>query len=309
MISRDLTVLDNVTTILLFLEFLANSGLSSRVIHNYVSALKFLFDSYAWSTAVVDSSLIKRTLRGIKFLIRRDPIPKDIFSFQQIHEICQLCGAFDNPITYRSAFLLGFYGFLRILNVAPPFAKSFLNDKHLLRQDATFASPGLHLNFKWTQNIQAPEKTHTIKLPYVQDPMLCPTQSIASLLDKISFPLSAPLLVFPDGSLLTQPLMRKRLATILRLMDLPLLGFGYHTFRRSRATLAFDSNIALQNIKMHGAWQSDAVCTYILDNPSLTSPVSLPTFSQLPNIMLIVLGSFPLSLFLPCCKLHVTLTG
>ena len=86
-------------------------------------------------------------------------------------------------------------------------------------------------------------------------------------------------LSFQDGSL-SQSLLRKRLATILKLMDLPLLGFGFHTFCRSGATLAFDSNIPLHNIKKHGVWNSDAVWSYISDNTSLQVPL---LFQHLAN--------------------------
>ena len=281
-ISRGLTVLDEVTTVLLFLEFLATNGLSSRVIVNYVSALKFAFDSYGWSTMVFESPVIRWMLRGIKFSISKQPSPKGVFSFHQICHISYLCDSFDNPFTYRLAFLLGFYGFLRISNVAPPFTKSFSVHKHFQRQDVVLAPPGVHLNLKWAKNIQAPERTHTIKLPAVQDPLLCPTQSVTTLLTLVSLPPSAPLLVFKDGSLLTQSLLRKRLATILKLMDLPLLGFGFHTFCRSGATLAFDSNIPLHNIKNHGVWNSDAVWSYISDNTSQALQVPL-LFQHLAN--------------------------
>ena len=74
-ISRGLTVLDQVTSVL-FLEFLATNALSQRVIVNYVSALKFAFDSYGWCTTVFESPLIRRMLRGIKFSISKQPSPK-----------------------------------------------------------------------------------------------------------------------------------------------------------------------------------------------------------------------------------------
>ena len=175
-ISRGLTILDPVTSVLLFLEFLATNALSQRVIVNYVSALKFAFDSYGWCTTVFESPLIRRMLRGIKFSICKQPSPKGVFSFHQVRHISQLCDSFDNPITYRLAFLLGFYGFLRISNVAPPFAKSFSTHKHFQRQDVVLAPPGMHLNLKWAKNIQAPERTHTIKLPSVQDPLFSQSQ-------------------------------------------------------------------------------------------------------------------------------------
>ena len=225
-------------------------------------------------------------LRGSKFSICRNPIPKGIFTLVLIREISRLCDAFNDPLTYRVAFLLGFYGFLRISNVAPPFSKSFSSQKHfLLSCLPPPPPPGIHLNIKWAKNIQAPEKVHTVKLPRVRDPVLCPTQSISQLLQSIPLPPSAPLLVLRSGSCLTQTLVGKRLASILKLMDLPLLGFGYHTFRHSGATLAFDSNIPLHNIKIHGAWQSDAVWTYISDNISQALQVPL-AFQRLANSLI-----------------------
>ena len=140
---------------------------------------------------------------------------------KQIREISRLCSIFDNMLTYRSAFLLGFYGFLCISNVAPPFQKSFSVDKHLLRQDVMFHPPGLILN------LNGPERVHTIKLPHVQDPVMYPTQSIPALFKAIPLPPTAPLFMLEDGVLLTQTLLRKHLVTILRPMDLPLMGFGY----------------------------------------------------------------------------------
>ena len=132
------------------------------------------------------------------------------------------------------------------------------------------------------KNIQAPERVHTIKFPMVQDPVMCPILSLSLLLKSHSLPSSAPLLVLNDGALLTQSLLRKCLATLLRILNLPLLGFGYHTFRRSGATLAFDTNISLQNIKLHGAWQSEAVWSYISENTSQALQILLP-FQQLAN--------------------------
>ena len=191
-ISRGLTVLDDATSVLLFLKFLAFNGLSYRVINNYVSALKFFFESYTWTLQVFESHLIRRMLRGIKLSVYKQPTPKGVFSLEQIHEICRLSNQFDNPMTYRVAFLLGFCGFLRISYVAPTCQKSFMREKHLLRQGVVFQHPGLHLNLKWAKNIQALEKAHTIKLPYIQGSIICPTQSLSPLLQLHSLHPSVP---------------------------------------------------------------------------------------------------------------------
>ena len=123
-------VLDNVNCVLLFLEFLAINGLSFRVINNYMSALKFYFESYSWSLGVLESHLVRRMMRDIRTSVQKNPTPRGLFSLHQIRKISRLCGEFDNPMTYRVAFLLGFYGFLRISNVAPLSAAGFLKEKH-----------------------------------------------------------------------------------------------------------------------------------------------------------------------------------
>ena len=189
----------------------------------------------------------------------------------QICEICRFCSDFDNTLTYRAAFLLEFYGFLRISNVAPAFQKSFSPDKHLLRQDDIYQSPSLHLRLKWAK--KAPEKVHTIKLPHVHDP----TQCVAALLQDIPLPPSAPLLILDDGTLLTQFLLKITVGYYCTPYGSS--PFGFHTFRRS---VAYDPNVLLQNMVAYGAWQSGMVWTYISGNTTQALQVSL-VFQQLAN--------------------------
>ena len=85
--------------------------------------------------------------------------------------------------------------------------------------------------------------------------------------------------------LLTQSHLRRRLATLVRSLGLPITGLGFHSFRRSGATLAYDANISLTAIKMHGVWNSDAVWSYISDNTSQSYQVPL-AFQSLANSLL-----------------------
>ena len=163
--------------------------------------------------------------------------------------------------------MVAFYGMLHISNIAPtPFSKAFDPNKHLLHRDIQFKHPGIHLHLKWAKNIQAAEKTHIVKLPVVQDPVLCPVATLQALINKLVLSSDQPLFVFDDFSLLTQPMLRNRLAIFLRMMDLPLLGYRFHTFRRSSTTIAFDADISLASIQIHGAWCSNSVWLYISDN-------------------------------------------
>ena len=135
---------------------------------------------------------------------------------------------------------------------------------------------------KWAKNLQAPERIHVVKLPCVEDPLMCPTQTLHLLLQKHVLKPSDPLLVLDDFTLLMQCLLRCRLATFVRTMGLPIQGHGFQSFHRSGATLAYDSNVSLSSIKMHGVWNSDAIWSYISDNTSQSLQVPF-TFQSLVN--------------------------
>ena len=214
-LSHHITQFDSVPTILEFLELLAANALTYRVIVNYVSALKCMFGKYGWSTQTFESPLVKRILKGVNYTVHTPPSPKGLFSLQQIKEISRLCEIYESSLTYRAAFLLGFYGLLRISNIAPPFPKAFDPAKHLLRRDVAFIYPGTHISLKWVKNLQAPKRRHTVKLPVVHDPLLCPTQTLQALLKKRVLKPSDPLLVLDDYTLLSQSHLRRRLATLV----------------------------------------------------------------------------------------------
>ena len=105
----------------MFLEFLAANGLSHRVVLNYISAFKYMFVRYGWQVITLEASLVKHMLDGIKLSIRHVPIPKAVFSLQQIRQIARFCDLFPDSSLFRVAFLLAFYALLHISNVAPRF--------------------------------------------------------------------------------------------------------------------------------------------------------------------------------------------
>ena len=105
---------------------------------------------------------------------------------------------------------------------APPFQRSFDPSRHLLHGDVKFIYPEAHLKLKWAKNIQTPEKVHWIKIPTMSDSLLCPVTALQQVLAYIPSSPSSPLFAFPDTSLLTQSTLRRRLASILRILGKPL---------------------------------------------------------------------------------------
>ena len=53
--------------------------------------------------------------------------------------------------------------------------------------------------------------------------------------------------------------IRDALKKVLSHVGLPSEGFGFHVFRRSGDTVAFDHQVPLEHIMAHGIWQSNAV--------------------------------------------------
>ena len=166
--------------------------------------------------------------------------------------------------------------------MAPLSSNQFDRNRHLLHSDIIFAHPGVHIKIKWAKNIQAPEKLYLVRLPTIQVPDMCPVQTLAALLRKFRLQPDDPLLVLDDYHLLTQSHLRSRLATFLRTMGIPLQAHGFHTFRRSAATIAYDVNASLPAIKSHGLWSNDTVWCYISENTSQALQVPL-TFQRLVN--------------------------
>ena len=134
--------------------------------------------------------------------------------------------------------------------------------------------------------MQAPEHVLVCKLPTLQDHWLCPVKAIRQLLHSSDALLSAPLFTLSDGSILSQSLLRKRLASILQIMHLLMLSYEFHTFRRSAASITFDAQVPLQAIQTHGHWRSDAVWSYISANTSHSLQVPLAFQSMVYSSLL-----------------------
>ena len=81
---------------------------------------------------------------------------------------------------------------------------------------------------------------------------------------------------------ITESRLRKVLSKLVVKLGLPKGHFTFHTFRRSGATLAYNSHVPIQSIKSHGSWTSDCVWTYIQQNNELSSDIA-SSFAKLIN--------------------------
>ena len=277
----DLPAPPSIHSILAFLEYLYVNSISYKVILNYISSLKKAAIKYSWPSHIFSHRLIQEYLRSVSINSRFTPTPRGIFDISTLSLISQTCEILEDPPLFRAIFLLAFFGFLRMSNIAPHSRYKFDNNKHFLRQDIIFAPPGAHVLLKWTKTLQQSTAHHFVQVPSLVNSKLCPVLALKKLLASRPLPPSSPLFVHPHPPHLPiiDTTIRDALRKILNHLGIPSLGHGFHTFRRSGATLAYDNNVQLQHIMAHGLWRSSAVWTY-LQNASLAPSVIPTTFAS-----------------------------
>ena len=281
----DLPVSLSVHNILSFLEYLYQNGLSPKVIKNYLSSISSVLKFFNLDVSSLAHISISHYLRSISINSSFRPTPRGIFDITTLYQISKACDTLSDPALYRALFLTAFFGFLRMSNLAPHSSSKFDHTRHLLRQDIIFHPPGVHLLIKWTKTLQDYNSHHLIQLPELNNFFLCPTRALKTLLKSRPLPPSAPLFAnnFSPFSSVIDTHVRDSLKKILTLLGISPSGHGFHTFRRSGATFAFDHNVPLQNIMSHGLWRSSAVWTYLQNSSHSSSIISATFASHIPS--------------------------
>ena len=126
-------------SLLVFLEYLYNNSLSPNVIRNYLSSIKPTASRYNMNSEAADSHVIKRFLRSISINSKVSSTPRVVFHIRPVYNIHIACDSLHDPILYKVIFLISFFAFWIISNVAPDSARQFYPLAHFLRKDVIFA--------------------------------------------------------------------------------------------------------------------------------------------------------------------------
>ena len=271
----------SVHSLLAFLEYLHTNSISHKVILNYLSSLKKTSIKYSWNPSPFSHRLITEYLRSISINSRFCPTHRGIFDLSTLALISRTCDILEDLILFRSIFLLAFFAFLCMSNIAPHSRFKFDKNRHILRQDIIFAQPGAHILLKWTKTLQQSNAHHFVQIPVLSNSVICPVRALTALLASRNTPPDSPLFahINPPHLPVIDITIRDALRKILDHIGIPSLGHVFHTFRRSGATLEYDNNVQLQHIMAHGLWRSSAVWTY-LQNASLAPSIIPATFAS-----------------------------
>ena len=176
--------------------------------------------------------LVSDYLRSISINTRFAPTPRGIFDLTTLASISQACDILVDPLLFWAIFLLAFFAFLRMSNIAPHSRFKFDSYNHFLRQDIIFI-----ILIKWTKTLQDSSAHHFVQIPALKNVALCPVLALKKLLDFRPFPPSSPLFIHPFTPFhpVIDTTIRDALRKVLVHIGIPLVGHGFHSFRRSGA--------------------------------------------------------------------------
>ena len=202
-------------------------------------------------------------LRSCKTTVRTIPKVTGVFSVDDIERIIKGCDNYKHAIVYKGIYLLAFHAFLRISNIAAINHNSFDYTRNLSRGDVIVNRPYIHVIIKWSKTLQSSDQHHTIPITEMKNHRLCPVLHLCNYLESSSGSINDPLFAIKVGNnnvTVSHVQIRRHLRLVLRSINIDPSTHGFHTFRRSAATLAQSVNVNYESIQPGGRKQSTHIC-------------------------------------------------
>ena len=256
----------DVKILLSFLECLVSNNCTYSMLCNYVSAIKASFVLYDLPHDLLDHPRLKLFLKSVRINRPLTLVPQNIIDLDMLEKISLACDELKFSKVFRAIFLTGFFGFLRLSNLAPHSLATFDHTRHLTGHDLFFSHELVKIMVKWTKTMQSRDTVQVICLPRLKNSVICPFRALKALYKL--YPMSPTTSVFQihnksSWQPLTDTKVRKCLKAINVSLGLNPHFFTFHSFRRSGATFAYNSHVPIQQIKRHGTWSSECVWRYI----------------------------------------------
>ena len=270
----------NVNNAICYVQFLVDSKLSTPTIQTYISAIKAKLTDFGCNCAIWSHPRVNLMLRACSRTVAIFNEPKHVLTPHILTAIINRLNVHALGSMYKALFLLAFHGFLRISNLLPTSQTSNQTHRHLTRGDVSITHPGVKVFIKWSKTLQANRDTRILPLASIPGSPLCPMQAVNHINQTYPVSKHCPFFSYMDKHkliIITQRQARSVLAQTLKFLGLDPGKYGFHTFRRSGASLAFSLGIPVEYIKAHGTWKSDAVYTYLDQSQhplALTSTIS-----------------------------------
>ena len=264
--TKCLLVQVDIKIVLSFLECLVINGCSVSMIENHVSAIKAHFVLHDLCFAVFEHPKLNYFIKSLKINRPLSVKPHNIISIERLAQMSAACRNLTSGVVFRAVFLLGFFGFFRLSNLAPHALASFDHTRHLTGEDIFFNKNFAKILLKWSKTIQTRDRIQCITVPRLHNKLICPYSALKALFKAYAMSPTSSLFQIPISRGYI-PLTDSRVCKVMKSINQTLgLNPAFHTFhdlRRSGATFAYNSHIPIQQIKRHGTWSSDCVWGYI----------------------------------------------
>ena len=272
-------------------ELLLESWRSVPTVKNYCTAIKSLY--VQWNNQNVVSTFESPTwrmmLRGITLSIGPSADRRTAVELEDLKAMIGVCNTDVSLLPLKVALLLGYSGYLRISNLAPPTMDQFDATRHTSWADVTPSKHGIMIALKWTKSLQAQKGTTPVPIPALKGSPLCPLQAweeYTNALPGIEPTPNTPLLLTTSpipGRIISVSVLRAMFSRTAGEAGLESKGYTPHSLRRGGATYSFTKGVPLQFIKQHGTWKSSAVEDYLIKTPLFTTPVAQTFINTLTN--------------------------
>lgn len=242
-----------------FVLFLSHKGVAPSTARAYIAGLSF-YSKCCLGTDNTTNFLLKKLLEGMKrsraMPIRRAPITIGMLQKMPL-SLSQVCSSRFEAVLFLSAFLLAFFGLLRVGELAV--CKG--NGGRVLQVgDISFKEGAVELTIRFSKTDQM---GHSTKVVITQsDTSLCPVKALKTFLD-IRPKVVGPLYCHINK----EPVTRYQFATILqkslKFAGYDISAFKTHSFRIGGATHAAMQGLDGQMIQKLGRWKSDVYKRYV----------------------------------------------
>ena len=129
----------DVNGLLAFLECLKHNEVSVNMLANYLAAIKAKFNVLGLNASVLDDKRLKYYLRSIKLNRPVCLSTKNIISVETLLKIVHCCDTLYMGPIFKAVFLVAFFGFFRLSNIAPHSFSTFDISRHLAAGDIFFS--------------------------------------------------------------------------------------------------------------------------------------------------------------------------
>lgn len=255
-------------TLLLFVSYLAQQGLSHTSIKVYLSAVRLLHISAGLHDQFTQQTTprLELVLKGIQkeSAPKRSRLPITLDIMEKIKEALLLHPKQPDNIMMWAACCTAFFGFLRCSEFTVPAEDSFDPEAHLSLADVAVddkMSPTVvQVTIKQSKTDPFRQGAHLYL--GTTDTVICPVKAMLAYL-AVRDPAPGPLFKLTYKKCLTRQAFSTLLSRTLTTAGVSNKGFTTHSFRIGAATSAKEAGISDVHIKMLGRWKSEAYQLYV----------------------------------------------